>query len=318
MANSQYPQSQPTRVTPGPNSGQPYGQGGYGNYGGQGGYNNSGYNNGGYNNGGYNNGGYNNNGRNNNKGNGQNMIVILVLAIIAIVATGVAVYFIVKSGNESEKVEKLASKEGDDAIEFDTDVPVDDKESAKSSSAKPASNTQYSWLSERKLTNSDVSGLSTEEMRILRNAIYAKYGYKFKSPDLQEHFGQFSWYKGVEPNEGKVYKRMTSIEKSNIEFLKNKENGKGGGGGYTAAPSGSMSYLTSRKIGYNDIAGKSQDELRIMRNYIYAVHGYKFKSADLQRYFGQFSWYTPLYSDVSGQLSSIEKFNVQFIKSYEN
>ena len=76
-------------------------------------------------------------------------------------------------------------------------------------------------------------------------------------------------------------------------------------------------WLSSYKVTYSDIAGKSGSELRVMRNYIYARHGYKFKSKDLQQYFAQYPWYTPLYNDVSGSLNSVEKANVQFIRSYE-
>lgn len=76
-------------------------------------------------------------------------------------------------------------------------------------------------------------------------------------------------------------------------------------------------WLSSRYVTYDDIAGVSGSRLRIMRNYIFAKHGYKFKSKDLQQYFAQYSWYTPLYSDVYNSLSSVEKHNVDFIKSYE-
>lgn len=67
----------------------------------------------------------------------------------------------------------------------------------------------------------------------------------------------------------------------------------------------------------DDIYGFSKDELRIMRNWIFARHGYSFKSKDMQDYFGQFSWYSPQYTDVSTQLTKIERQNITFIKSYE-
>ena len=33
-----------------------------------------------------------------------------------------------------------------------------------------------------------------EELRLMRNTIYAQYGYDFNSPDLKEYFSQFAWY----------------------------------------------------------------------------------------------------------------------------
>jgi hypothetical protein len=44
------------------------------------------------------------------------------------------------------------------------------------------------------------SALSNDDLRILRNTIYAMHGYKFKSKDLQEHFSKFAWYNGTKEN----------------------------------------------------------------------------------------------------------------------
>lgn len=66
-----------------------------------------------------------------------------------------------------------------------------------------------------------------------------------------------------------------------------------------------------------DIADCTKGELRIMRNWIYARHGYIFKSQDLRDYFSKFGWYEPRYSDVSSLLSDVEKKNVEFIKRHE-
>lgn len=76
-------------------------------------------------------------------------------------------------------------------------------------------------------------------------------------------------------------------------------------------------FLCERSVTYDDIAGKSSAELRIMRNYIFARHSYIFKSADLREYFSQFSWYTPKYVDVTRDLSKMEQNNVQYIKKHE-
>ena len=71
----------------------------------------------------------------------------------------------------------------------------------------------------------------------------------------------------------------------------------------------------SRKLTYDDIKGLSNQELRIMRNEIYARHGYIFQDAMLRDHFLQKPWYTPQTKNVA--LSRIEQYNVLFIKSYE-
>jgi hypothetical protein len=63
--------------------------------------------------------------------------------------------------------------------------------------------------------------LSQSELRILRNSIYAQYGYIFKSTDLQDHFKQFIWYHPVSEN---VDDNFTSVDKENIIRIQNREN----------------------------------------------------------------------------------------------
>lgn len=85
------------------------------------------------------------------------------------------------------------------------------------------------------------------------------------------------------------------------------------GGGVTD----DYSWLSTRLATNSDIAGKSKQEIRILRNAIFARHGYIFKDKTLKQHFSQFAWYKPQYTDVSGQFNSIERKNVSFLKSHE-
>lgn len=71
----------------------------------------------------------------------------------------------------------------------------------------------------------------------------------------------------------------------------------------------------TRKLVPADVAGLSSAELKIMRNEIFARHGYAFQTADMRDYFGRQPWYTSRSRSVS--LSQIEQYNVQFIKRHE-
>lgn len=76
--------------------------------------------------------------------------------------------------------------------------------------------------------------------------------------------------------------------------------------------------VTSRKLTPSDLSSYSKAQLRLMRNTIYAIHGRKFTSQDLQQYFSKFSWYHPTVTDVpNSALSEIEKYNVTLIQKYE-
>ncbi len=78
-------------------------------------------------------------------------------------------------------------------------------------------------------------------------------------------------------------------------------------------PEASNRYVTHR-----DLAGKSLGELRIMRNEIFARHGYKFKTEEMSKYFTKQKWYEPKYDDVTSRLTEIEIANIKMIKQYED
>lgn len=57
-------------------------------------------------------------------------------------------------------------------------------------------------------------------------------------------------------------------------------------------------------------------DLRLIRNEIFARHGYTFKSEDLRTFFSTKTWYEPVTNEVS--LSTVEKKNIQLIKKIES
>lgn len=75
-------------------------------------------------------------------------------------------------------------------------------------------------------------------------------------------------------------------------------------------------WLSDYKYGSDAFAGISKPQLRILRNAIYAMHGYKFKSADLADYFARFNDYSGFTSNIPN-LSKTEIHNVESIKRYE-
>jgi len=74
----------------------------------------------------------------------------------------------------------------------------------------------------------------------------------------------------------------------------------------------------SEKLLYaSDLRGLSKYDLKIMRNEIFARHGYIFKTPDMISYFKKQSWYQGQYNDVTSMLTIIEKKNIELIKKYE-
>jgi hypothetical protein len=71
------------------------------------------------------------------------------------------------------------------------------------------------------LHDTDLAVLARDELRILRNTVYAKYGLIFSSRDLTEHFSKFNWYR---PQNRNVDNRLTNADKSLIQSIQAFEN----------------------------------------------------------------------------------------------
>lgn len=89
------------------------------------------------------------------------------------------------------------------------------------------------------------------------------------------------------------------------------------GGDYVFANSNST-YLTK-----DQLTGLSKQQLSYARNELYARHGRKFKSQELQNYFNSKSWYTPKYSPdefdaiQKAEFNDYEQKNLELILQVE-
>lgn len=67
-----------------------------------------------------------------------------------------------------------------------------------------------------------------------------------------------------------------------------------------------------------DVDNLSKQRLRLLRNLIYARHGYSFKNKDVRNVFEPYEWYLPVAADVRDLLSPVEKQNEALMKRYED
>ena len=75
----------------------------------------------------------------------------------------------------------------------------------------------------RYLTSSDLKGLSSWELKIARNEIYARRGRLFKSSDLQNYFNSCSWYDGYISPDSFDDDSLNKVEKNNVNLIKKYE-----------------------------------------------------------------------------------------------
>lgn len=72
--------------------------------------------------------------------------------------------------------------------------------------------------SDRMLSADELGNYSALELRIARNEIFARHGFRFSDPSLRAHFGRFDWYR---PTADTV--SLSATEKANIALLKSAE-----------------------------------------------------------------------------------------------
>lgn len=65
--------------------------------------------------------------------------------------------------------------------------------------------------------------LQSNELRLLRNEIFARKGYKFASKDLSDYFSQFNWYKPEVTQIDSINILLSEIDIKNVEFIKSIE-----------------------------------------------------------------------------------------------
>ena len=157
-------------------------------------------------------------------------------------------------------------------------------------------------LFENKLiTPAMLRGLSLHELRLLRNEVYARHGRIFKTIWLDQYFGGQPWY---DPNPNFKDEELSGPDKTNVETIVAYENKL-------------HNQITITPITSALLQGLFLEDVRKMREEIYARHGKVFKDPWTQKYFASLDWYkaNPSYTDAS--LSAVEKGNVAVIAAYE-
>ena len=72
--------------------------------------------------------------------------------------------------------------------------------------------------STRRLSDADLAGLDVGTLRIARNEIYARRGYRFEDDALRSYFSRFSWYS---PRTDSV--TLTAVEQDNVALIRRAE-----------------------------------------------------------------------------------------------
>lgn len=80
---------------------------------------------------------------------------------------------------------------------------------------------------------------------------------------------------------------------------------------------GHWPQASQRTLKESDVENLVIEELAMMRNEIFARHGYCFSRKEMRQQFEKADWYVPNTVDIKGFLTDIEKKNIALIKRYE-
>ena len=75
-------------------------------------------------------------------------------------------------------------------------------------------------LISKQINSNDLKYKSRKELRYIRNAIFAKYGYIFKDKKLNKYFSRFEWYT---PKTVNVNQFLTEYDKTNLKLIRSYE-----------------------------------------------------------------------------------------------
>jgi hypothetical protein len=151
------------------------------------------------------------------------------------------------------------------------------------------------------LTEEQLKGLTLLDLRILREEFYARRGKKFDAPGIRDYFSWRDWYK---PARNQASVKLNPTELKNVELLQAQENKL-------------REWLATTEINDEFLGPLFAEDLRVLRNEMYARHGRVFKDAKLQKYFAAQSWYKPNPDFKDDQLSEIEVKNLAKIREAE-
>jgi hypothetical protein len=127
------------------------------------------------------------------------------------------------------------------------------------------------------LTRELLENVTLNDLRLMRFEFYARHGRKYNAPGFQQNFEWRDWYKPLK-NQSQV--KLSKIEEQNVKLIEQLE-------------AEWREKLATEEITEDMITGLYIEDLRVLRNEIYARRGRVFKDIELQKYFAAQSWYKP-------------------------
>jgi len=151
------------------------------------------------------------------------------------------------------------------------------------------------------LTETMLEGVTLNEARVMRNEFWARRGKRFTTPGYRSFYEWQDWYK---PLKNQKLVKLNETEQANVKVIENYEKK-------------IREKVTQEVLSAETFEGLFTEDLRVLRNEIYARHGRVFKDTELQKTFTAMSWYQPNAAYNDAMLSETELKNLKLILEAE-
>ena len=151
------------------------------------------------------------------------------------------------------------------------------------------------------LTRELLKDVSLNDLRMMRFEFYARRGRKYNTPGFAQNFEWRDWYK---PIKNQKLVKLNKTEEQNVQLIEELE-------------AEWREFLATQDITEEMLWGLFIEDLRVLRNELYARRGRVFKDKELQKYFESQSWYKPNPDFKDEMLGEKEYKNLAVIREAE-
>jgi hypothetical protein len=151
------------------------------------------------------------------------------------------------------------------------------------------------------LTRELLKNVSLNDLRLMRFEFYARRGRLYKTPGFAAAFEWRDWYKPIK-DQTKV--KLNKIEAQNVELIEELE-------------AEWREFIATGEITEEMVLDLYVEDLRVLRNELYARKGRIFKDPELQKYFAAQPWYKPNPDFKDEMLTEREYKNLAVLRKAE-
>jgi hypothetical protein len=156
----------------------------------------------------------------------------------------------------------------------------------------------------------DITRVPLNELKLMRGLIFGRHGRIFVEQEIQDYLYTKKWYQADDKFTNAM---LNDTERKNLDTIRAEEARK-----HERVEPGDLRFYKDKLISKAMLGKPTLAELHIMQSEIEAIHGKRFdEEPGLQTYFEERYWYAPATKYAPGELSEIERKNIQTLVDYQ-